>query len=115
VIEEVPPQLSPDGQAAFGSLVNSVDSGSKALTIGTLILNIVLSQSLGALWEAINSLQLMAHMSMFSALIPMNVSMFDAKILELVNFDIIPTELIFEKLNLSQLNSEDESDSQESE
>jgi hypothetical protein len=41
---------------------------------------------------------------MFSALIPINVLDFDKKILELVNFEFIPTEAIFEKLNLGMIN-----------
>jgi len=61
-----------------------------------------MSQSLGALWEAINSLQLMVHMSMFQSMVPQNVVMFDEKIQELVNFDFIPLEVIFERLNLSK-------------
>jgi hypothetical protein len=46
----------------------------------------------------------MAHMSMFSALVPANVNMFDTKILELVNFEVIPTDAIFEKLNIDTFN-----------
>jgi hypothetical protein len=49
----------------------------------------------------------MAHMSMFSALIPVNVYMFDTKILELVNFEIIPTDAIFEKLNIDSIDELD--------
>lgn len=50
----------------------------------------------------------MAHMSMFSALVPVNVYMFDTKILELVNFEIIPTDAIFRKLKIVSINELDQ-------
>jgi hypothetical protein len=44
----------------------------------------------------------MVHMSMFSALAPINVSLFDERLATIVNFDLIPTENFFKRLGLSK-------------
>jgi hypothetical protein len=67
----------------------------KSATLASLVLNLVLSQSLSGLWDALNSLQLMVHMSMFSAQAPINVELFDERVATIVNFDMIPTEDLF--------------------
>ena len=84
-----------ENQDSYRSFLEAIDAGSKSVTIASFLLNLVLSQSLGALWEAINSLQLMVHMSMFQAMVPRNVLLFDDRVQELVNFDFIPVDLVF--------------------
>ena len=49
-------------------------------------------------------------MSMFSAKTPVNVALFDEKLQDLVNFDIIPTDWFFEAIKLTKPDKEEYQD-----
>ena len=55
----------------------------------------------------------MAFMSLFQAWTPQNVMMFDEKIQELVNFDFLPTDFIFEAFHVSKPEQDDEDNEDE--
>ena len=61
----------------FLAIVTSFDVGTKALAGVSIFVSLVFSGSLGALWESINNLQIMTHMTMFSGLLPQNVIIFE--------------------------------------
>lgn len=69
--------MPPGGKESFNSFLDIIEDSSKSITLATFFLNVVLSQSLGPLWDAINVMQLIVHMSMFSAMVPVNVVFFD--------------------------------------
>ena len=50
------------------------------------------------IWGMINTLQLVVHMNMLSVIIPANVQFFFSFLVSIVNFKIIPTKEIINKI-----------------
>ena len=65
---------------------------------GNLGLQIFMSVSMQLLWGMVNTLQLVIHMNMLSVMIPANVQFFFGFIVNIVNFKIVPTKDIINKI-----------------
>mmetsp|Transcript_20625 Transcript_20625/g.19616 ORF Transcript_20625/g.19616 Transcript_20625/m.19616 type:complete len:91 (+) Transcript_20625:2363-2635(+) len=65
-----------------------------AVTASSLVFNLVMSTSLQALWGAINALQMIVHIPLFSLHMPSNALIFFNTLISVARFDIIPAEKI---------------------
>lgn len=61
-------------------------------------MSILRSVSMQLLWGMVNTLQLVIHMNMLSVMMPANVQFFFSFIVNIVNFKIIPTKDIINKI-----------------
>ena len=70
-----------------------------SLSLG-LILNIVMSTSLGLIWSLMNSLQVIVFIPLINFPFPMNTVKFSVILMAIANFDILPhaefNSLVFE-------------------
>jgi len=76
-------------------------AGSKGVVIGSFAANVVLSASLSLLWGMINALQIISHLPYFNIMMPANAQDFYNFLNDISNFNIIPTDMIFNWLGLS--------------
>jgi hypothetical protein len=58
-------------------------------------------------WGAVNNLQLIVHFPLMSLGLPSNVSYFLGMLIDLINFKIIPTDKILEKVFKLKKSAED--------
>jgi len=79
--------LEAAGNAAAGS--------SKAVVIGNMVMNIVLSGAMNLLWGMVNALQLIVVMPLLSIKMPANASSLLLMIMGIANFEVLPTDDIF--------------------
>jgi hypothetical protein len=61
---------------------------------GNFAANLILSGSLSLLWGMINALQIIAHLPLLMVMMPANASNFYTFIINIANFNIVPTEKI---------------------
>ena len=60
-----------------------------------LLINTLLSASLNSLWALMNGLQMISHLPMFKVVFPANAQMMLEPLVEVANFDLIPTFLFY--------------------
>jgi len=77
-----------------------MEGGSKGIVIGTFIANLMMSGSLSLLWGMINALQIISHLPYFNVYMPANAQIFYTFMNNISNFDVIPTDSIFQWLGL---------------
>jgi hypothetical protein len=58
------------------------------------ILTVVMSSSLGSLWNLINTFQILAYISVINIQFPSNSNYIVRHIVEVVDFDIFPSDLL---------------------
>jgi len=74
---------------ALGYTVLAVGSG---LVFGNFLVNLLLQGSLQQLFSTIKKMQILVHMALVNISLPANASMFFAFLLQVVAFDVIPTD-----------------------
>jgi hypothetical protein len=77
------------------------DTASNSMNVmlyGNLGLQVFMSVSMQLLWGMVNTLQVVIHMNMLSVIMPANVQYFFSFIVNIVNFKIIPTKDIINKI-----------------
>ena len=77
---------------------NVASSSMNYMLYGNLGLQVFMSVSMQLLWGMVNTLQLVIHMNMLSVMMPANVQFFFSFIVNIVNFKIIPTKDIINKI-----------------
>jgi len=77
---------------------NAASSSMNYMLYGNLGLQVFMSVSMQLLWGMVNTLQLVIHMNMLSVMMPANVQFFFSFIVNIVNFKIIPTKDIINKI-----------------
>ena len=75
----------------------------KTVVFTSFITNLILAQSLGLLWNAINALQMISHMSDFNAYVPANSALFHERLQDVADFELLPSEEILKWLGLVHL------------
>ena len=73
---------------------------SYSIMSGNLFVNLLCLASLSYLWGSINGLQLATHMQLFNLKFPANASFLNGFLVEVACFDLIPTEVIWNFLEL---------------
>jgi len=66
---------------------------------GSFLVQIALAGSLSLLWGLINALQLLTHFPMVNVKWPENAMTYYSALYELANLDLVPTDMLEEKLN----------------
>ena len=99
LIKVLLPRLVMEGEATdtVESAGASAGSSSKITVIGNFLVNIAMSASLNQLWGMINGLQIMTHMPLCNIKFPANAELFNAFMIEIALFDILPSEWILEQ------------------
>lgn len=95
----LPPQLvmSP-AIVTMEKVGNAASSSMNAVLYGNIGLQVFMSVSMQLLWGMVNTLQVVIHMNMLSVLMPANVQFFFGFVVNIVNFKIIPTKDIINKI-----------------
>ena len=75
-------------------MTDTAGAVSKTVSVGTFVINILLSASLSLLWGMINALQIIGHLPFFNVFMPASAEMFFDIVQELMEFDIIPTDFV---------------------
>ena len=76
--------------------------------IGSFVFNLAMSSSLGALWEAINSIQIISHLTDFNAYVPANSDAFHKALISIADFEVLPSNLILGWFGLTHENTDSE-------
>jgi len=78
----------------------SGESSLVTLIITNLAVAVILGFSMKYVWQLINSLQLITHLMLFRGLYPSNYLYFVYFMFTITNLEFIPTETIYNELNL---------------
>eukprot|EP00347_Sterkiella_histriomuscorum_P017861 403347694 len=89
----IPRQLRRDGLSIlFGSNGDQAGSSIKGIIVGNLFFNLFMSTTLQYLWGMINQIQIITHIPLNAVEIPANTKLFFNIIIDISNFNIIPSE-----------------------
>jgi hypothetical protein len=69
---------------------------SKAILASSAILNLFMSIAITQIWEMINSLQVIVGLLFFNTFMPANSKLFFSFIIDMTEFEVLPSALIFE-------------------
>jgi hypothetical protein len=83
---------------AMEKVGDAASSSMNVMLYGNLGLQVFMSVSMQLLWGMVNTLQVVIHMNMLSVIMPANVQYFFSFIVNIVNFKIIPTKDIINKI-----------------
>jgi hypothetical protein len=75
-----------------------VTGGSKVVAVVVSFSNVFLSAALTQLWGMVNALQVIVYTSKFNLYLPANVLTYFDAILEIAEFNIIPTDQFIDKI-----------------
>ena len=94
----IPRQLNGESGAIMVSAAAAVDTASTAAVGTNFLVNLLLSASLNQLWSMLNGLQIFVHMPLMDVRFPANANTFIVFLVNIANFDIIPTDYLFGKI-----------------
>ncbi len=97
-IKSIIPQMSKEIAKKVELMSITIQNTSKAVIALNFILKLLISQSLNTLFQAMNKLQIIAHLLLIHVPISSNAWVFFASLMSLVNFDIIDTEPLTKKI-----------------
>jgi hypothetical protein len=82
--------------------------GGTSIVCWALVTNILMEASISYVWGTLSALQLVAYITFINALVPANAQLFFETIIELSEFDVIPTDWIFDLVfpNLDETKAE---------
>ena len=80
---------------SIGSIANDVMT---SVVLGNVGTNLVLSSAMGSLWVLVNALQILVHLPVFQITIPLNSKLMFAVLLQITNFELLPTDSINQDL-----------------
>jgi hypothetical protein len=93
IVSEIPPQAVSAQQAELvANVVRSVEEASNAVLATTLFVNLLMRASFSQIWGMINSVQIIAYMTLLSLMFPQNSLDFFEFVLNLSEFDILPID-----------------------
>ena len=69
-----------------------------AVALGNVVASAFMSVSMNLLWGMVNTLQLIIHLPLISVYFPQNCQLFFSFIVDIVNFSLIPTDKIMNKI-----------------
>lgn len=72
----------------------SSEVASKSAFCSNFVVNLLLLASINKLWSAVNSLQILVYMPLFWVKFPANAGTFNAFLIDIATFDIVPSEEI---------------------
>jgi hypothetical protein len=98
-----------EASSLLSSAAATVQSAVTVMMYGSLAVNIVMASSLQFLWGMINALQLIVNVPLFTLNMPANASYFFNLLVNIMNFNVIPTSQIesyfYNMVDSSPLNS----------
>ena len=92
----LPRQMNGDEAATIEAAASTAESASTAAVGTNFIINIMLSASLNQLWSMMNGLQIFVSMPLMNVKFPANANSFIVFLVDIANFDILPTDIVFE-------------------
>jgi len=90
--------MSPDSASAIKALGNTVLAAGSGLVFGNFLINLLLQGSLQQLFSTIKKMQILVHMALVNVSLPANASMFFAYLLQIVAFDVVPTDNAYDTI-----------------